>query len=67
VKEKNHKVQLVDFMENHGDKCIYDLGDDANIRIQITEYYPKLFKEIRKKTGISEDFLFKSFIPLHNI
>ena len=54
-------------MENHGDKCIYDLGDDAHIRIQITEYYPKLFKEIRKKTGISEEFLFKSFIPLHNI
>ena len=28
VREKDHKVQLVDFMENHGDKCIYDLGEE---------------------------------------
>jgi hypothetical protein len=54
-------------MELHGDKCIYDLGEDSSIKISIVEHYPVLFREIRKKVGITEDFLFKSFIPLHNI
>ncbi len=54
-------------MQEHGDKCIYDLAEDASIKISIIEYYPRLFREIRKKVGVSEDFMFKSFIPLHNI
>jgi hypothetical protein len=31
------------------------------------EHAPSLFLEIRKKMKISEDFLFNSFAPLHNI
>lgn len=54
-------------MEQHGDKCIYDLAEDVSIKISIIEYYPRLFREIRKKVGVTEDFLFKSFIPQHNI
>ena len=62
-----HQISLANFMEQHGDKCIYDLAEDVSIKISIIEYYPRLFREIRKKVGVTEDFLFKSFIPQHNI
>ena len=35
--------------------------------MEILEYAPDLFRAIRMKHGITEDFLFKSFAPIYNI
>lgn len=35
--------------------------------MEIIEYAPDLFRALRMKHGISEDLLFKSFAPIHNI
>jgi hypothetical protein len=53
-------------MEEYNDLCIYDIGPTNNL-IEIVEYAPSIFQEIRKKFKISDDILFNSFAPLHNI
>jgi hypothetical protein len=41
--------------------------DGASADIRVTEFAPELFLEIRKRFGVSSEFFFKSFAPLHNI
>lgn len=52
-----HHINLVDFMKNYYDLCIYDIGP-INNNIEIIEYAPTLFSEIRRKFGVSDDLLF---------
>ena len=47
--------------------CVYELGQSRNAIFTIVEHSPSLFRDIRKKFGVSEDFLFNSLAPLHNI
>lgn len=57
-----------EFYNKNGDVCIYDLGDSGmDIDISVIEYCPKLFKDLRQKHGISDNFMYQSFAPLHNI
>jgi hypothetical protein len=44
-------------MDEHGNLCIYDLGMAKHGNIEIIEYAPSIFKDIRKRCGISEDLL----------
>ena len=53
-------------MNVYNEMCIYDIGPTNNV-IEIVEYAPQIFSQIRKKFGITDDFLFNSFIPVHNI
>jgi hypothetical protein len=54
-------------MEEMGHLCFYDLGLGQCHAIEIIEHAPTIFSELRRKYGISDDFLFQSFVPLHNI
>ena len=53
-------------MDTYNDLCIYDIGP-ANNQIEIIEYAPQIFSEIRKQFKITDEMLFNSFAPLHNI
>jgi hypothetical protein len=54
-------------MEELDNLCLYDLGFSRNQSLNIIEHSPTIFRDIRRKLKISEDFLFNSFAPLHNI
>ena len=53
-------------MNAYNELCIYDIGPTNNT-IEIIEYAPAIFSQIRQKFGISDEILFNSFIPVHNI
>ncbi|CDW82893.1 1-phosphatidylinositol-4-phosphate 5-kinase [Stylonychia lemnae] len=61
-----HQIDLIDFMNAFNDYLIYDIGPTNNT-IEIIEFAPATFSAIRQKFGISDDLLFNSFIPIHNI
>lgn len=52
-------------MTEHNELCIYEIG--TTHLIEVVEYAPTLFKELRKKAGFDEDYLFRTFAPIHNI
>ncbi len=47
--------------------CVYDIGASKKTTFTIIEHAPALFRDIRNKFGMSEDFLFNSLAPLHNM
>ena len=57
---------MVSFMHTYNEYIIYDLAG-ANSRIEIIEFAPQIFKGIRKRFGVTEEHLFQSFIPIHNV
>ena len=57
---------MVNFMHTYNEYIIYDLAG-ANSRIEIIEFAPQIFKGIRKRFGVTEEHLFQSFIPIHNV
>jgi hypothetical protein len=63
---RTHKCNMIKFMHTYSDYCIYDLSG-ANSRIEILEFAPAIFKGIRRRFGVSEDHLFQSFMPIHNV
>lgn len=63
-----HTVNLHDFNQRHANLCIYDSGfSNSGEDMKVAEHAPRIFADIRKKYGISDDFMFKSFAPLNNI
>jgi hypothetical protein len=58
-------IDLQEFKKSYNDLCIYEL-ENFDEHIQIVEYAPTIFQEIRRQKGISEDYLFKSFAPVFN-
>lgn len=53
------------FKENYEEFTVYEAGD-MNEHMQIIEYAPALFREIRKQYNINSEFFFKSFAPAFN-
>jgi 1-phosphatidylinositol-4-phosphate 5-kinase len=56
---------MVEAMQELGHLCFYDTTQCPTF--QIIEHAPSLFLELRKKSGITEEYLFQSFAPLHNL
>lgn len=44
-------------MDLYNNICIYEIGNTAH-SIEIVEFAPSIFKDIRKKCGVSDDLLF---------
>lgn len=59
-----HRIDIKKFMVESKDLCIYD-SNSAQV-MEIVEYAPELFKEIRENSGVSDEFLFNSFAPIYN-
>jgi hypothetical protein len=45
-------------MEKYEAVCIYEIEEDGNNKLDIVEYAPQVFREIRQQNGVSEDILF---------
>lgn len=58
---------MKDFYERHSDLCIYETGPSGENFLEIVEFAPKIFGDIRRKFNVSETMLFNSFAPIHNI
>jgi hypothetical protein len=62
-----HRVNLVEVMYELGHLCFYDVSEGQYKTLEIIEYQPGIFRDLRRMFKVSEDTLFQSFVPLHNI
>jgi hypothetical protein len=62
-----HKINLKEVMVEIAELCFYDITEENSCTLEVVEHYPSVFKDIREITGVSEDYLFQSLAPLHNI
>jgi hypothetical protein len=62
-----HRVNLVDVMNELGHLCFYDVSEGQYKTLEIIEYQPGIFRDLRRMFKVSENTLFQSFVPLHNI
>jgi hypothetical protein len=48
--------------------CIYDgVSGNSSSSVEIIEYASEIFRELRQVYGVSDEYLFKSFAPVHNV
>jgi len=64
-KTRVHTVSLAEFCEERGNICIYDAGSDSII--EVIEYEPEIFGELRRSHNVSLDQLVSTFAPINNI
>ena len=62
---KRHKIASKSFVEDHPDFSIGGFHIDEEQQVNLTEYAPILFRNIRKK-HITEENFYRSFVPSKN-
>ena len=60
------KLSPFKFMQEHEDRCIYQVKQESSYDIKITECAPKIFQSIRKVFGVSDEEVLDAFSPLNN-
>ena len=67
AESRSHEIDVGKVIEELDTLCVYDIGASKKATFTIIEHAPSLFRDIRKKFGVTEDFLFNSLAPLHNM
>lgn len=62
-----HRINLIEVMYELAHLCFYDISEGQCKTLEIIEYQPGIFRDLRRMQKITEDHLFQSFVPLHNI
>lgn len=62
-----HNVDLKEFSAQNPDTAIYRIEDKDDEDVTVIEHAPGLFRKIRERFGLSEQTLWESLIPAHNV